>query len=219
MIKLCNVFKNYSKLSVFNGLSLEIKENEITCILGESGSGKTTLLNILANLTDYSGEVDKVKCSYVFQKPNLFPNLTVKQNLLLVNKNEEKIENISKKLKIYDKLNAYPKHLSGGQAQRAAFARGVLYDADLLLMDEPFSSLDLKVKIQMINDFAENLKENKKTVVFVTHDVEEAHMLANRAVILKNGVICGDFYCGEKLPREYGARSEFKQKILSAMLK
>lgn len=219
MIKLSNVTKNYSNACVFNDFSLEIEEGEITCILGESGSGKTTLLNIIAGLTEFSGNVDKVKCSYVFQKPNLFPNLTVKQNLLLVNKDETAISGILQELNIYDKLNSYPKHLSGGQAQRVAFARGVLFDADVILMDEPFSSLDLKVKIQMIKDFAKKLKEKQKTVIFVTHDIEEAHMLANRAVVLKQGKISADFYCDVQIPREYGVSSDFKNKIIAEMLK
>ena len=176
----------------FENFSLSIKEGETTCILGESGSGKTTLLNILANLTDYEGEVTNVKCSYVFQTPNLFPNLTVLDNLKLVCQDENEIKSVCEKLKIADKLLSYPKHLSGGQRQRVSLARGVLFNADVLLMDEPFSSLDLKNKVQAINLLKELFKEKKKTVVFVTHGVFEAVRLADRIIVLENNSIVYD---------------------------
>ena len=192
MIKLCSVGKSYSKLTVFDGLSLQFEKGKTTCILGESGSGKTTLLNIIAGLTDYTGTVVSNDCSYVFQTPNLFPNLTALDNLKLVCKDQKKIIDLCEKLKISDKLGAYPTHLSGGQAQRVALARGVLFDTETLLMDEPFSSLDLKIKMQIIELLKKEFAQSSRTVVMVTHDIKEAVSMADRIVVLSSGKVVED---------------------------
>ena len=146
MIKIKNLTKKYGELTVYDNFNLELEDGEITCILGESGCGKTTLLNCIARLTEYDGEISEVKCSYVFQSPRLVPNLTVAGNLKLIRKDEKAIDGILEKVRLTDKKNAYPVELSGGQAQRAAIARAFLYDGDFILMDEPFFSLDLKLK-------------------------------------------------------------------------
>ena len=174
MINLKNLTKSYPSVNVFENLSVCFERGKITCILGESGSGKTTLLNVLAGLTTYSGQVDKVKCSYVFQKPNLFPNMTVEKNLLMVNNDKNVIQEMAKEFSIQDKLSAYPRHLSGGQAQRVALARGLLYNADTLLLDEPFSSLDLGLKYDLLNKVKTYHEKTKNTVIAVTHDIKEA---------------------------------------------
>ena len=192
MIKIRNLNKSYKDLNVFNDFSLDIEENKITCILGESGCGKTTLLNVLANLTDYQGEVDKKVVSYAFQTPNLFPNLTVKKNLELVSSDSKKIEEVLEKLKVIDKLNEYPAHLSGGQRQRVALARAILFKSDLMILDEPFSSLDLKTKVQAMNSVKDIIKKENLTMVFVTHDILEAVNLADRIVVLDKGKIVYD---------------------------
>lgn len=189
MIKIENLYKNYGNNSVFEDFCLTLEKAKITCILGESGSGKTTLLNVLAGFTEYKGNVDKVKCSYVFQKPCLINNLTVKDNLLLVNSNGNSVKAMLEEMQIEDKLDAYPKHLSGGQAQRVALARALLYDAQLYLMDEPFVNLDLRLKYSII-EFIKNLvHKNGYTMLIVTHDVKEAVSIADRIVIIRNGKI------------------------------
>ena len=189
MIKIENLYKNYGNNSVFEDFSLTLEKSKITCILGESGSGKTTLLNVLAGFTEYKGNVDKVKCLYVFQKPCLINNLTVKDNLLLVNSNGNSVKAMLEEMQIEDKLDAYPKHLSGGQAQRVSLARALLYEAQLYLMDEPFVNLDLKLKYSII-DFIKNLvHKNGYTMLMVTHDVKEAVSIADRIVIIRNGKI------------------------------
>ncbi|MBQ7348739.1 MAG: ATP-binding cassette domain-containing protein [Clostridia bacterium] len=189
MIKIENLYKNYGNNSVFEDFSLTLEKAKITCILGESGSGKTTLLNVLAGFTEYIGNVDKVKCSYVFQKPCLINNLTVKDNLLLVNSNGNSVKAMLEEMQIEDKLDAYPKHLSGGQAQRVSLARALLYEAQLYLMDEPFVNLDLRLKYSII-DFIKNLvHKNGYTMLMVTHDVKEAVSIADRIVIIRNGKI------------------------------
>ena len=192
MIKISNLTKNYPKTKVFNQFSIEFREGEVTCVLGESGCGKTTLLNVIANLTDYEGEVDRVKCSYVFQTPNLFYNLTARENLALVLGKNADVDGFAEVLGVKGKLDSYPKRLSGGEAQRVALIRGVMYSADLLLMDEPFSSLDLSVKYRTMNVLRERFKKENKTVIMVTHDIHEAVTMADRIIILSGGKIVYD---------------------------
>ena len=192
MISIKNLCKSFGDLVVFENFNIDFEENKITVILGESGSGKTTLLNCIANLTDYVGEIDKVKCSYVFQKPNLFNNLTVKENLTLINPNESVVLDIAKKLRIEEKLSSFPKHLSGGQAQRVALARALIYKADLLLCDEPFNSLDLALKFSLLELVKTLHRENPRTTVFITHDIKEAIAIADRIVVIKDGKIIFD---------------------------
>ncbi len=187
-----NLCKSYSSLKVFNGFNLDIEEGKVTCILGESGAGKSTLLNVIAGLTDYEGEVPAVRCSYIFQEPRLVPNLTVFKNLRLVCGDEEKINAMLERVKLSGKANSYPKTLSGGQAQRAAIARAFLFESDLVLMDEPFSSLDLRLKIDMMNAFGEVRSRDGRTAIFVTHDIDEALCLSDRIIVLSRGKIIFD---------------------------
>ena len=188
MITLKNITKKYGSLTVYDGFDLQIAEGEITCLLGPSGCGKTTLLNILAGLTPYGGEVSyKGGCSYIFQTPRLVPNLTAEGNLKLVCGDGDKVAEMLKRVGLMDKASAYPKELSGGQAQRVAIARAFLRPCGLLLMDEPFSSLDTALKIKLVDLFFCLWRNSRPTVVFVTHDVDEALMLSHRIVVLKGG--------------------------------
>ena len=195
MIKIEKLFKSYSKTPLFSDFSLDIEKGKITCILGESGSGKTTLLNIISGLVPFEGEVSKVKCSYVFQKPNLFPSMTVKDNLLIVNPSLEEVLNVAKRFGLEDKLNSYPKHLSGGQAQRVALARGLLYNAELLLLDEPFSNLDVGLKFNLLQEIKDDHAKKNNTVLMVTHDIKEAVFLADRILVLSNGKVVYEENC------------------------
>lgn len=192
MVEIKNFTKKYGNTVVYNDFNLSLEERKITCILGESGSGKTTLLNCVAGLTEYEGEVSALECSYVFQTPRLVPNLTVKQNLTLVCKDDAKIADMLERVRLADKTDAYPKTLSGGQAQRVSLARAFLFESDMLLMDEPFSSLDLKLKKQMRELFLQIWRQDKRTVLFVTHDADEALSLADRLLVLKKGKVVFD---------------------------
>lgn len=192
MISIKNLSKNYPKTQVFSDFSLDIKKREITCILGESGSGKTTLLNVLAGLTSYLGEVSECECSYVFQKPNLFNNMSVYQNLKLVCNDNDKIDRGLTRLNLQEKKNSYPKHLSGGQAQRVSILRGVLFDRKVLLLDEPFSNLDIAIKNRAIELIKEHHEKEKNTVILVTHEIKDAVSLADRVVVLSKGKIIFD---------------------------
>ncbi|MDE6667489.1 MAG: ABC transporter ATP-binding protein [Clostridia bacterium] len=187
MIQIKNLTKRYGKLTVYENFSLELEEGKITCILGESGCGKTTLLNCIAGLTDCEGEISKVKCSYIFQTPRLVPNLTVGGNLKLICKDETAVDEALAKVRLTDKKNAYPVALSGGQAQRVSIARAFLYDGEVILMDEPFNSLDLKLKKEISELFLQIQNESRRTALFVTHDVDEALSLAHRIIAINGG--------------------------------
>ena len=215
------ISKSYEEKQVFDNFALDIHEGEILCILGESGGGKTTLLNILAGLIPYDGEVKNApqKVSFIFQEPRLLPNLTVEGNLLYVGGRYEFMEEILQKTELISLRNKRPKELSGGEKQRVAIARAFLSDAKLLLLDEPFSSLDTALKIRIAKVFAQLWKEEKRTAVFVTHDLEEALMLGHRVIVLKDGKIVCDMRLSEgELPRAYGEEREAKAEILKVLL-
>lgn len=213
-----NLCKSYGKNEVYKNFNLDIREGQITCILGESGSGKTTLLNCIAQLTDYSGDIPEIKCSYIFQQPALVPNLTVRENLSLVCKDEERINRVLTAVHLSDKSGAYPKTLSGGQAQRAAIARAFLFDSDVILMDEPFSSLDLKLKSEIAKEFAGVWKGGQKTAILVTHDIDEALMLAQRIIVINSGKIIYDRDLPSAIPRELGENGEMRTELISVLM-
>ena len=188
MIEIKNLTKKYKNLTVLDDLSFTINDG-VTCILGESGSGKTTLLNAISSLTDYDGFISKVKCSYVFQSPNLLPNLTVYDNLKISGATEEEILSGLDAFNLTDKKLAYPNFLSGGERQRVALLRGLLKNSDYLLLDEPFSSLDLKNKRQEVEYLLSMLKSKPTNIIFVTHDINEAVAFSDEILILKHGKI------------------------------
>ena len=192
MIEIKGLSKRYGGNIVYENFNLDIDEGSIVAILGASGSGKTTLLNAVAGLIPCEGTLPKLRCSYIFQTPRLVPNLTVKGNLNLVCKDIEKVEKMLEKVGLKDKSSSYPARLSGGEAQRAAIARAFLYGGEILLMDEPFSSLDLKIKKQIFNLFSELRAENPVTVMMVTHDVDDAVAMSDRAIVISGGKIIYD---------------------------
>ena len=185
-----------------NGANLEIRNNEFICVVGPSGCGKSTLLNILAGLLEpTSGEVlvdgkpvegTSVDRGVVFQHFALFPWLTVKKNvefgLKLQKKSKEECEEIAMKyIKMVDLegfVDAYPKELSGGMKQRVAIARAYAVQPEVLLMDEPFGALDAQTRTQLQAELTKTWQEEEKTCFFITHDVEEAIILATKVIVM-----------------------------------
>ena len=217
--------KSYPQKVVFKNLELEFKDGEIICILGGSGVGKTTLLNALARLIDFDGTLEGVpeKVSYVFQTPRLLPHLTVKENLLYAFEervSEEAIQTMLEKSFLLECKDRKAKLLSGGDRKRVSLARAFLSDASLLLMDEPFNSVDTALKLRLIDLFAKLWKEEQKTVVFVTHDIEEALMLADKIVVLKQGGEVKEFsVVRDEFPSKYGDKNELRTELVSELLK
>lgn len=192
MIVLDNITKKYGEKTVFDNFSLELEENRITAILGESGSGKTTLLNILSGLTDFSGNVKGAgRVSMVFQRDRLVPHLTVEENIKLVNEKAD-VKALLEEVGLSGAEKLYPKNLSAGMARRVAILRAFSYGAPLTLMDEPLVNLDLRLKYSLIEKIKELRKKRGGTVLFVTHDVKEATLIADRVLVLNNGKIIFD---------------------------
>lgn len=219
-MKFC-ISKTYGEKRVFENLALEIKEKEVTCILGRSGVGKTTLLNILAGLTDFQGEVEYVpsRVGYCFQTPRLIKYLSVKDNLLYAGAKADEAENMLKALGLSTYADTKTALLSGGEKQRVALARAFLSGGEWLLLDEPFSFLDLAWKTELIKTFVGLWERQKPTVVFVTHDIEEAWAIGHRIVVLGDGEIVCDLRPNrEKYPTPFGEASEEKEKLYKAFI-
>ena len=206
IVKIDHVEKIYQGRSgevvALNGVDMEIRENEFVCVVGPSGCGKSTLLNIIAGLErPTSGRVcvkgkevvnPGSERGVIFQQYALFPWLTVKKNvkfgLKLRGVKEPELSAIADK---YIRLvgldefgDSYPKELSGGMKQRVAIARAYAVNPEILLMDEPFGALDAQTRTQLQTELLETWEKEKKTCFFITHDVEEAIILAQRVVIM-----------------------------------
>ncbi len=218
-MKILNLSKAYGEQTVFQDFSLDINDGEILCILGPSGCGKTTLLNCLAGLTSYSGEIvgggDRV--GYVFQEDRLIPFLTARQNLAFAGVEKERVEELIKETELLDVADKKPSELSGGEKRRVALARAFGFGAPALLMDEPFTGLDTALKIKIAKLFIRLWEQEKKTVVFVTHDLEEATALAHRVVVIKNGSVCVDVRLKDRALPSFFENGEEKKRLLAAM--
>lgn len=200
MIKISNLYKRYDNKVIFEDFSLTLDDKKINCILGESGIGKSTLLNILAAIENYEEgniEGDSLESiSYVFQDDKLIPYLTVKSNLELFLYNYydkehglKEMDRILKMLNILEVKNKYPRELSGGIKQRVNIARALLKPSKLILLDEPFKSLDYKTKYCIIKEMKKILEQQNRMVIFVTHDVDEAIAMEGRIIVFSDNPI------------------------------
>lgn len=205
-LKIDNVRKVFGtrngEMIALNGVSLDIKENEFICVVGPSGCGKSTLLNIIAGLSEPTS--GKVYCDgkevtgtgtergVVFQQYALFPWMTVKKNVMfglnLKGIKGKEAEDIAMKyikmVQLEDFVNHYPKELSGGMKQRVAIARAYAVNPSVLLMDEPFGALDAQTRTQLQTELLETWEKEQKTCFFITHDVDEAIILAQKVIIM-----------------------------------
>jgi len=197
MISLNNVSKKFDNLQILKNFNISFEDNKITCIFGPSGVGKTTIANIAAKIIPFEeGSVtgtENAAYSYVFQEPRLMPWYSIYENIDFVLKdvyenNERKkiVNNFIDMVDLTEFKDLKPNELSGGMAQRVSLARAFAYPSNILIMDEPFKGLDEKLKQEMICLFQRLWKENKRTVLFITHDVDEAASLSHSIYILKN---------------------------------
>jgi NitT/TauT family transport system ATP-binding protein len=214
--------KSYDDLTIFRDFTLSIPKNEITSILGPSGCGKTTLLDIIAGIStadsllenDFTG----LNFSYVFQEPRLLPWKTVYGNLEFVirdhfpaDRTRDIINTYLELVELREYSGFYPDSLSGGMKQRVSLARAFCYPSDVILMDEPFQSLDIKLRASLTERFLKLWEKEKRTTLFVTHHAEEALGIGKNVILLsqKPVEVSGQFRNEEttkKLIREEIAR-------------
>ena len=206
------VSHSYGVVEVLKDLNVVVRPGEVVVLVGPSGCGKTTILNLL------SGHIDPVSGSVkregvirtVYQQDGLFPWLTVSENISIGLRSIEEKEARDAEFRELLKLihlegfeHHYPHQLSGGMKQRVELARVLAGDSDILLMDEPFSALDYQTRLRMRRELVLLLKNRPRTVVFVTHDIEEGAQLADRVLVLSNrpATICRELRIDTPRPR------------------
>ena len=201
---------------IFKNFNIDINHGQFISIFGPSGCGKTTLLNIISGLDkNFDGFINikkddffKKKISYMFQSPRLFPWLTAIENIkfpIKKKKNCEKIANdLLKKVGLEKFKNEYPNRLSGGMQRRISLARAFISDQNILLLDETFVSIDKKISNSLWELLIKLWKKNKPTIIFVTHDLDEAIELADRIFFLSNlpSKVMLDYEINLKRPRK-----------------
>jgi len=195
-----NLSVSFRNLNIIKNVNFEVKEGEFVAIVGKSGSGKSTFLKTLAGFIPFSGSIFlPKKISLIFQQYAVFPWLTVSENISfgLENMSNKKQKDILQKhlklAELEDKKEKYPAELSGGQIQRVALARSLAPDPDILLMDEPYGALDEYTRGKMQKWLLDIWTTHKKTVLFVTHNIEEAIFLADRVLVLNNATFQKEF--------------------------
>jgi ABC-type nitrate/sulfonate/bicarbonate transport system ATPase subunit len=225
VIELKEVSKTYKneQIPAVHDVSFSIKESEFVCIIGASGCGKSTLLRMIAGLEEpTNGVLQKpVDISMAFQSGALFPWLTVHDNVAMglraLNISEEIVKKNVKSYLELTKLTAfseeYPAQLSGGQRQRVGIARALAVNPKVLLLDEPFSALDAKTTSELHDDLIEIWQKTKKTILMVSHLIEEAVSLSDRIILMKEGTVSKIYTINFPYPRREQAL-DFSHKVL-----
>ena len=198
--------KRFGANTILDKLDLDIRAGEFVALLGRSGSGKTTLLRALAGLDNISaGTLDVPSArAAVFQEPRLMPWKRAWRNVTLglkIDHPRERARLALAEVGLQHRENAWPSILSGGEAQRVALARALVREPQLLLLDEPFAALDALTRIRMHQLILSLWRQHRPSVLLVTHDVDEAVMLADRVLVLEQGCIAADIAITTKRPR------------------
>ena len=209
-ITIKNAVKKYGETTVISGLNLEIRDGELFTLLGPSGCGKTTLLRMIAGFNSIEGgdfyfneerindkDPSKRNIGMVFQNYAIFPHMTVRENVAFGLKNRKLSKEVIRQetdrflamMKIDQYADRLPENLSGGQQQRVALARALVIKPDVLLMDEPLSNLDAKLRLEMRQAIREIQKDVGITTVYVTHDQEEAMSISDTIAVMREGAI------------------------------
>jgi ABC-type nitrate/sulfonate/bicarbonate transport system ATPase subunit len=219
ILTLQDISKTFSGIEVIKNLNMQVNDGEFVSILGPSGSGKSTLFSLIGGiLTPEKGTIlleDDIingrtgSISYMPQSSSLLPWRTVLQNVLLgqeltAKKDKEKALQMLEKAGLASYVHAYPHELSGGMKQRVSFIRALLSPQPLILLDEPFSALDELTRLDMQKWLLSMWENNRQTVLFITHNIEEALFLSDRIVILSNkpASIVSEFVIPFKRPRD-----------------
>ena len=197
VVRLKDVSRSFGDVPVLHEIDLEIKPGEFVGVLGRSGSGKTTLLRILAGLDeDATGDIRTGNTpAVVFQDPRLFPWRRALQNVTMGLRDEDPSGRARRALAevgLEGRDDAWPRQLSGGQRQRVALARALVREPDLLLLDEPFSALDALTRVSAQQLVSRLWEAHRPAVLLVTHDVEESLLLADRIIVIDQGIIAYD---------------------------
>lgn len=189
--------KSYGEIPVIKDLEFEILTDAFVSLVGPSGAGKSTLLNILSGLdTDFDGSLEWLdggpgRVGYVFQDPRLMPWLTVRENVELVLRDAHEagdwVEHLLNRVELHDRIDAFPGQLSGGMQRRVALARAMAIKPDILLLDEPFSSLDAPTAGALRELVLDLWRDHSSAVILVTHNLNEALDLADRILFLSKG--------------------------------
>lgn len=212
MVRVKNLTKNYGPVKALEDITLEVNRGELLAVIGPSGCGKTTLLRIIAgfekpdkgNVIIDGVEVSTPKgmlppfkrsISMIFQDLALWPHMTVREHIAFVmknnkrQKNEENIKNILKKVNLSNYHNCFPHQLSGGEGQRLAIARALASSPAYMLMDEPFSNLDILLKDELQKMVVKLKKESQMGIIYVTHNIEEAFSMADKIAVMNKASI------------------------------
>ncbi|MFI8183408.1 ABC transporter ATP-binding protein [Actinacidiphila glaucinigra] len=208
-VRVAGLTRAFGGRPVIDGLDLTLRPGEFTALLGRSGCGKSTLLRVLAGLDrEIAGTVlVPERRAVAFQAPRLMPWKRVWRNVLLGlpgRPQRERAEAALEEVGLRERSGAWPKTLSGGEAQRASLARALVREPDLLLLDEPFGALDALTRIKVQRLVAELWQRRGCAVLLVTHDVDEALLLADRALVMRDGVIAHDTPVALPRPRDAG---------------
>ena len=213
--------KRFGARTVLSGLDVDIAPGEFVALLGRSGSGKSTLLRVLAGLdSDVTGEVSfDGTVSVAFQQPRLLPWRKVWRNVVLGLRGRGNDRALAEKalaeVRLGDLADAWPRTLSGGEAQRLSLARALVREPDLLLLDEPFGALDALTRLAMHSLVVDLWQRHRPSVLLVTHDVDEALLLADRVLILDGGEIVAAHRLTHARPRRLDDHLDVRARVLT----